>query len=181
MADAEFILLGDALWLDFVNTGRGRGPVTDRLPDAAAYHRWAKASRIASDADVTGFHIVRRFRSRLTALAESLDAGMPPPTAVITALNELLARAPGHERLRREGGAWRLRFEADTVPGGLVAVAHSAATMLADPAFEVHRCAAESCTLFFAVPAGALDRHWCSLEPCGRESRVERRRGVLRS
>ena len=53
MADPEFILLGDALWLDFVNTARGRGPVTDRLPDAAAYHRWTKATRIGSVAGGT--------------------------------------------------------------------------------------------------------------------------------
>ena len=63
---------------------------------------------------------------------------------------------------------------------GLVAVAHSVATTLSDGSVEVHECAADDCTLFFAVPKGALERRWCSLEPCGRETRVERRRGAFR-
>ena len=34
MAESEFTLLGDALWLDFVNTARGRtAPPPDLLPD----------------------------------------------------------------------------------------------------------------------------------------------------
>lgn len=180
MADPEFILLGDALWLDFVNTARGRGPVTDRLPDAAAYHRWAKATRIGSDADETPFTHVRRFRTRLLELAAALHGGAAAPSAVVSALNQLLERAPGREQLTREGGAWRLRFGPSAVPEGLVAVAHSVATTLSDGSVEVHECAADDCTLFFAVPRGALERRWCSLEPCGRETRVERRRGAFR-
>ncbi|HEU4829037.1 MAG TPA: ABATE domain-containing protein [Gemmatimonadales bacterium] len=180
MADPEFILLGDALWLDFVNTARGRGPVVDRIPDAAAYHRWAKATRIGSDADETPFQTVRRFRARLIELATALHGGTAAPSAVVSALNQLLERAHGREQLTREGGAWRLRFGATAVPEGLVAIAHSVATTLSDAAVEVHECAADECTLFFAVPKGALERRWCSLEPCGRETRVERRRGAFR-
>ncbi|HLS47708.1 MAG TPA: ABATE domain-containing protein [Gemmatimonadales bacterium] len=180
MSDSEFILLGDALWLDFVNTARGRGKATDRLPDAAAYHRWSKASRVGSDADVIGFSVVRRFRSRLIELAEALHAGSAVPPSAIGAVNELLARAAGHESLTREGGAWRLQFAPAAVRTGLVAIAHSAAATLSNPGLGVHQCIAEGCTLFFAVPAGALERRWCSLEPCGRETRVERRRGAFR-
>jgi predicted RNA-binding Zn ribbon-like protein len=180
MADPEFILLGDALWLDFVNTVRGRGKVVDRLPDAAAYHRWAKATRIGSDADATPFQHVRRFRAKLIELAEALHGGKAAPSTVVTSLNTLLDRAPGREQLTREGGAWHLRFGASAVPEGLVAIAHSVATTLSDAAVEVHQCAADECTLFFAVPRGALDRQWCSLEPCGRETHVERRRNVFR-
>jgi predicted RNA-binding Zn ribbon-like protein len=180
MADSEFLLLGDALWLDFVNTARGRGPVADRLPDAAAYHRWAKATRIGSDADVTPFQNVRRFRSRLIELADALHTGVAAPSAVVSSLNRLLERALGREQLTREGGAWKLRFGAAAVPEGLVAIAHSVATTLSDGAVEVHECAADECTLFFAVPKGALERRWCSLEPCGRETHVERRRGAFR-
>jgi predicted RNA-binding Zn ribbon-like protein len=180
MADPEFILLGDALWLDFVNTARGRGPVVDRLPDAAAYHRWAKATRIGSDAAVTPFQNVRRFRSRLIELADALHGGIAAPSTVVSSLNTLLDRAQGREQLTREGGAWRLRFGASAVPDGLVAIAHSVATTLSDGAVEVHECAADECTLFFAVPRGAMERRWCGLEPCGRETQVERRRGAFR-
>ncbi|HEX6645248.1 MAG TPA: ABATE domain-containing protein [Gemmatimonadales bacterium] len=180
MADPEFILLGDALWLDFVNTARGRGPVTDRLPDAAAYHRWTKATRIGSDADTTPFPAVRRFRAKLLELAAALDGGAAAPPSVVAAVNKLLEQDTGRERLTREAGAWRLRFAPSAVPEGLVAIAHSAAATLSGTDTEVHECAADACTLLFAVPRGALERRWCSLEPCGRDTRIERRRGAFR-
>ena len=42
MDHPEFTLLGDAVWLDFVNTALGRVPnPPDLLPDATAFARWA--------------------------------------------------------------------------------------------------------------------------------------------
>ena len=49
MSDPEFLLLGDAVWLDFVNSARGRDPFPpDLLPDIAAFGRWA---RLLSECD----------------------------------------------------------------------------------------------------------------------------------
>ena len=51
MSDPEFILLGDAVWIDFINTAHGRQPDSpDGLADPAAYHRWSKAEKLTSDA-----------------------------------------------------------------------------------------------------------------------------------
>lgn len=182
MGDPEFILLGDAVWLDFVNTGRGRGRAGDRLTDAAAYHRWAKASRLRSDADTVDYAEVRRFRSRLLRLAEALAAGLPAPTASITMINRLLHEAQGRQQLVRESGTWRLAFSPDATLPALAAVAHSAAVALADPVARVRQCAGRECTLYFSH--GATDagqgRRWCAEAECGRAGWVERRRGALR-
>lgn len=180
MGDPEFILLGDAVWLDFVNTARGRGRSIDRLTDLAAYHRWTKACKLRSDADTADYAVIRRFRSRLTRLAEALEAGQPAPTAVISMVNELLQRAPGRERLTREAGTWRLRFAPEHGAAALVTVAHSAAASLGDPLLHIRRCAGRGCSLFFGDASPAGERRWCAETVCGDGAWVERRRGALR-
>jgi predicted RNA-binding Zn ribbon-like protein len=62
----------------------------------------------------------------------------------------------------------------------LEAIARSAAAGLADPLLFVRRCAGESCSLFFSDDSPNQSRRWCSATVCGREVRVERRRGLLR-
>lgn len=180
MGDPEFLLLGDAVWLDFVNTARVRGRGSDRMPDAAAYHRWTKACRLRSDADAVDHAIVRRFRARLIGLAEALAAAEPVPGAAVAMINQLLRGAGGHQQLTREAGAWRLHFAADQPPPGLVAIAHSAAAALADPALRVRQCAGRACTLFFSDTSLTQDRCWCADDACGSAGWVERRRGALR-
>jgi len=180
MSDPEFLLLGDAVWLDFVNTSRGRGPRLDRLPDAAAYHRWTKACKLRSDADARDFAVIRRFRNRLGVLAEALAADRPAPTACISLINGLLRTAGGRQQLTRQSGAWSVRFAPDGPPAALVAVAHSAATSLADPLLRVRQCAGAGCTLFFSDATAAKGRRWCVDDICGGGAWVERRRGALR-
>ena len=180
MGDPEFILLGDAIWLDFVNTARARGRSADRMPDAAAYHRWNKACRIRSDADAIDHALVRRFRTRLIRLAEALAGRQPPPAASVSMINALLQDAGGRQQLTREGGAWHLHFAPEEPPPGLVAIAHSAAAALADPLLYVRECAAPGCNLFFSDVSLAQDRRWCAEDACGTGGWVERRRGVFR-
>ena len=184
MGDPEFILLGDAVWLDFVNTGRGRGRGRpgDRLADAAAYHRWTKASRLRSDADSVDYAEVRRLRSRLLRLADALATGMPVPAASITMINRLLHDARGRQQLVRESGTWRLAFSPDVTLPALAAVAHSAAVALSDPVARVRQCAGAGCTLYFSHGVADLGqgRRWCAEAECGQAGWVERRRGALR-
>jgi predicted RNA-binding Zn ribbon-like protein len=180
MPDPEFLLLGDAVWLDFVNTARGRGPRVDRLPDAAAYHRWTKACKLRSDADARDFALVRRLRNRLVTLAEALSDDGPAPTACISMLNALLRTTGGRQQLTRQSGSWSVRFAPDGPPTALVAVAHSAAASLSNPLCRIRRCAGTGCTLFFSDTSVAKGRRWCVHEVCGSGAWVERRRGALR-
>jgi predicted RNA-binding Zn ribbon-like protein len=181
MSDPEFTLLGDATWLDFVNTVRGRQvPPPDLLPDPAAYHRWAKAQKLISDVDEIPFDQILGFRAQLVALAEALSGGRPPPSASIGAINSMLERETGQERLVRSEGHWRLRFAPARPPTTLECVARAAAATLVDRAQTVRRCAGEPCSLFFLDSSPTQSRRWCSPALCGGRGRIERRRGLLR-
>src|SRR5689334_18785902 len=111
MPPAAFILLGDALWLDFVNTARGRtSHCPDLLPDADAYAAWCALQRLEPGADSTPFAQVLEVRERLTTLADALHEGRQLPGQAIAVLNQQLARSGGTQQLTRVAGDWRLHF-----------------------------------------------------------------------
>lgn len=173
MPDAEFLLLGDALWLEFVNTaGAGR----DMLPDPGAYHRWTKAVRVESPEDAEAFEEAIAFRGRLDSLAAALTEKRAPPPSSVEAINRLLAALEGREQLVRIGGHWRVKFGTARPPSAAQAVAQSAAQTLANPLAAVHRCANPDCELFFADDSSSQSRRWCSRNRCGQRGRIERRR-----
>lgn len=182
MPEPEFTLLGDAVWLDFVNTARGRIPSPpDLLRDVAALLRWAGAQSLQPvDGEQLFLDEVLTFRERLTALAEALDSDLQPPAGSITAINQQLAGNGGAHQLTRVSGEWQLRFAPARQPSILQAIARSAAAALADPLLFVRRCAGESCSLFFTDDSPNQGRRWCSPAVCGRQVKVERRRGLLR-
>jgi predicted RNA-binding Zn ribbon-like protein len=181
MTETEFTLLGDALWLDFINTARGRVPAPpDLLPDEAALLRWSSAQSIDLNGGPPPLALVLQLRERLTALAEALHAGLQPPAASIAAINEQLAQGGGCHRLTRISGDWQLRFAPERSPDVLQAIAQSAAASLADSLRLVRRCSGEGCSLFFTDDSPNQSRCWCSVTVCGRQVTVERRRGLLR-
>ncbi len=176
MSDPEFTLLGDAIWLDFINTAATPPGDRDLLPDLPAYHRWTKASKLVSDADHVSLEEVRGFRSQLAYLAAALTDDRQPRSSVIQAINEILARAGGHQQLLRVKGAWRTRFTPGRHAQALEAVANSVALTLSESAARVRRCAGEGCTLFFADYSPNHSRRFCSAATCGKRLRIERRR-----
>jgi predicted RNA-binding Zn ribbon-like protein len=181
MSQTEFTILGDAIWLDFINTARGRTiPPPDLFPDEAALLRWVATQSLYLDGASPPLDSALRLRERLTVLAEALHQGLQPPAGSIAAINEQLALGDGCHQLIRVGGEWQLRFAPARRPTVLEAIAHSAAATLAEPTLFVRRCAGESCSLFFTDDSPNQSRRWCSATVCGREVRVERRRGLLR-
>ena len=181
ITSSEFTLLGDAIWLDFVNTARGRtASPPDLLPDEQAILRWARAQSLYLDGEHPALPDALELRDRLTQLAEALDAGLQPPAGSIAAINQYLALGQGCHQLTRTGGEWKLRFAPAARPPVLQAIAQSAARTLADPLLFVRLCAGETCSLFFIDNSPNQSRRWCCASVCGREVRVERRRGLLR-
>ena len=179
MPDPEFILLGDAIWLDFVNTGEGRTPdAADRLSDGGAYHRWSKAEKLSSDVDTVAWPDVLDFREILRALASALGAGRQATASSVELINNILSRSEGHDQLTRTGGNWQLRFTPRNPTLASDAIARSVAGTLTDPAKKVRRCSADGCTLFYIDESPDQTRSWCSVEPCGQRSQVERRRSL---
>lgn len=181
MDHPEFTLLGDAVWLDFVNSALGRTPnPPDLLPDAAAFTRWAVTQRLLQSDRGPPYQAVRELRARLTELAEAFHAGRQPPAGSVAVINELLAGTTGRHRLVRVSGEWRLHFAPARPLSPLEAIARSAAATLADRSVAVRRCAGEGCSLFFIDSSPTRSRRWCSATACGAGLRVERRRGLAR-
>jgi predicted RNA-binding Zn ribbon-like protein len=181
MAFEEFILLGDALWLDFVNSARGRTAASpDRLPDPDAWAHWSSLHHLDGAGDPVPFAQVLELRARLTELAEALHDGRVVPAGVIAVLNQHLGRTAGRQQLTRVGGEWRLQFAPLRHPAPLEAIARSAAATLADGRTAVRRCAGESCSLLFTDDAAHGSRRWCDAAECGRDARIERRRSLFR-
>jgi len=172
----RFILLGDAVWLDFVNTARGREPnPADRLGSAPAWEAWLEALQLPG-APVP-FDDVRALRTHLTDLASALATGQPSPSAGIRTINDLLASVPGGQQLVRVAGQWQLTFAPIAPPGVLATLARMAAETLALPSPTIRRCAGPTCSLFLLDRSPTQYRIWCSPDHCGRGMRVERRRG----
>jgi predicted RNA-binding Zn ribbon-like protein len=181
MADDRFTLLGDAVWLDFINTARGRvASPPDLLPDFDGWCRWAATRKLDPGSEASTIPAIRRLRDQLTALAEALHAEVPPPGASIAALNELLVRRTGTQQLTRVSGRWRLQFTPTRPATALEAIARSAAGTLTNPGARVRRCAGLHCTLFFTDDSPTGSRRWCDADVCGRDRQIERRRGALR-
>ena len=180
MAVDAFTLLGGALWLDFVNSARGRTPSPpDLVADPPAFARWCELQHL-EPVESGAFPAVLEFRDRLTELAEALHDGRQAPGGAIAALNEQLARIPGSRQLTRLGGEWRLGFLPSRPLSALEALARSAAITLAETRIAVRRCAGETCSLFFTDDSPNGSRHWCDPAVCGRNANVERRRGLRR-
>ncbi len=181
MADDEFTLLGDAVWLDFANTARGRiDPPPDLLSDFDAWRRWALTRKLDPRAGPADFPAVRRLRDQLIGLADTMDTGRPAQAGVIVTLNGFLARCGGSQQLTRVGGQWRMHFAPGRAPGALETIALSAAASLSDDPSRVRRCGGRGCSLFFLDDTPTGSRRWCDDSVCGRDLHVERRRGVLR-
>jgi len=176
VSDPEFTLLGDAIWLDFINTAATPPDARDLLPDLPAYHRWTKASKLVSDTDQVSLDEVRGFRTQLAHLATALSEERQPRSSVIQAINEILARAGGHQQLLRVKGTWRTQFTPGRHASALEAIANSVALTLSESATRVRRCDGEGCTLFFADYSPNHSRRFCSAATCGKRLRVERRR-----
>lgn len=176
MREERFILLGDAVWLDLVNTARGREPnPPDRLPDVTAWDAWLEALQLPREP--VAFEDVRALRAHLADLALALATSQPSPSASVRAINELLASVPGGQRLVRVAGQWQLNFAPDQPPGVLPTLARMAAETLALPTPTIRVCAGPTCSLFLLDRSPTQYRRWCSLEHCGRGMRIERRRG----
>ena len=171
-----FVILGDAIWIDFVNTGKGTGPVMDRLVDHTAYLQWAHLEKLPPDDPVVPFPDIVEFRERLTSLAKAISAGKQAPASAIHAINAILGQSTGYHQLTRVQGSWRTVFTPVRTSTSIDAIARSAAITLADPEAIVRQCSGPACTLYFVDSSPNHSRRWCSGATCGKQLRVDRRR-----
>ena len=180
-----FILIGNYLCLDFVNTlivqnGRpvdllsrfddlavwlGQSRVLDMERSKTMIRSWGKdreAARVIERA--------RAFRATLRHMVERVVQGKAVPQTVVDQINELLQHHVGHGQLRRVKGGFEKRFQSDfREPIHLLwPVAESACDLLAYGDLSlIKKCENVACVLFFYDTTKNHSRRWCSMSACG--------------
>ena len=182
---SDFLLVGNLLWLDFVNTEPVRdGERVDLLPGFGALVGWLQAAAgLPADearqaARWEGRAVLREalaLRAALREGAERLAEGKPVTERTVSAINRVLASRPAYPELIREGKRWVTRERPlSTSPHHLlVPIAESAAWLLehGDPSL-VRRCEGSSCVLLFYDTTRNGSRRWCSMEGCGSRAKA---------
>ena len=202
VADA-YVLVGERLWLDFVNSDdatHARGEVRrDALDSFEGFVSWLSAARVLDEERATAMlrraqqqptgssaalHEARRLRNVLRALAERGDAPQERATqTAIAEINRILGRSAGSRRVepRSDGGFVRNFVTAGDVFAGLmIPIIESAADALVSGELQrVRRC---------ADPRGARGgddgsrngkRRWCDMKTCGNRAKAARHRKKL--
>ena len=191
MAEHRFLLVGERLCLDFVNTEIVvAGNRVDLLETFGDLVHWCDAAHVLTPTDAralvrhwegrsAGQDTLReavRFRATLREMfARFADGRRHVRQETLDAINEMMALgAVGREVIRTPDGyrvRARRRFDA---PRQLLApIAESAADLLStdDPSL-VKRCQNPQCILFFYDTTKNHARRWCSMAACGNRAKV---------
>ncbi|HEX6669024.1 MAG TPA: ABATE domain-containing protein [Gemmatimonadales bacterium] len=187
MPTPEFPLVGNLLWLDFVNTepvlDGARVDLLHDVEDLVAWLQTADAPPQPTRPALRGgtsegravFREALALRAALRAGAERLAEGKPPGEELVRAINRVLAERPGYRELVREGKGWVTRVRPVTISARqvLVPIAESAAWLLehGDPSL-VRRCEGSACVLLFYDTTRNRSRRWCSMEGCGSRAKA---------
>lgn len=176
--DPTFLLLGEPLSLDLVNTRASRDGIDmDLLTGPIALRAWltTQSERVTwSDActreDVIA---VRTLRDAIARLLASLGAHTAPKAEIAT-LNTALRDFRGPELMWSHG-----EFEistpnrSDRFAGVLHVIAADAVRLVTGPsAKQIRTCAHPQCSVVFV--ADNPRRLWCSAASCGNRARVAR-------
>ncbi len=175
--------VGNALWLDFVNTAiMQNGQDIDLLGDDADVAAWGTQAGItafAAEAAQGGaaptqahslLDAAREFRQVLHRLAVVCAAGGVVSGDILDAVNARLGLRQGHDTLSRHETEYALVFhEVGTGEDILFArLARSAAELLAGgDAHLVRKCENPACVLYFYDNSKNHARRWCSMSGCG--------------
>lgn len=191
MGTRDFPFVGNALWVDFLNTEPahlGGGGRDDLISTPGAFVRWANAAGLIGSEDPfqpdeAWLKEARRFRATLREGAEALAADRSPPTATIAAVNERLARSPVVSALTKGGAGWEVTPRsgaptADALLGRLAA--DFAGTLASGRTGRLRRCEHPNCVMMFIDASKNGKRRWCSMETCGNREKAAGRRARIK-
>ena len=186
MGTVVFPFLGNALWVDFLNTepalpGGGR---SDLIVTPEAFRSWACAAGELAPGDrfqpgPREMEEARRFRAILREGAQSLLDGHAPPKATVNAVNEMLARSPLVMSLVEKGTGWGLTEhsmigEATALLGRVAA--DFACTLVSGRPDRLRQCEHPGCVMLFIDTSKNGKRRWCSMETCGNRKKAANHR-----
>ena len=195
-----YVLVGERLWLDFVNSDdatHARGEARrDAVETFDGFVSWLSAARVLDDERATAMlrraqqqptgssaalHEARRLRNVLRALAERGDAPQERATqTAISEINRILGRSAGSRRVepRSDGGFVRNFVTAGDVFAGLmIPIIESAADALVSGELQrVRKCADPRCSRVFYDGSRNGKRRWCDMKTCGNRAKAARHR-----
>lgn len=181
-----FIFLGNALWLDFVNTQIIDGEFIDLIGKDGAFLQWAKTADLQDDAaDAATFNAAlteaQAFRAQLRAAADGLAAGTALNPAFIADINRRMAEHPVATVLETSGSGWATSAKPVTTgPQSVLAeIASDFARFVTDEATNVRHCSNERCCIVFYDTSKNHTRRWCSMETCGNRAKAAGRRARI--
>lgn len=186
----DFLLLGNQLALDFLNTK----PILDGEPrellsSTAGLEQWLIASGIVTSqkdrALVRAWRDSRQaeaflksliaFRERLRAAVLRLEAGLVPGRDFLTEMNILLREYPQRVSLGKQGSKVVLTplFEPRKPEDVWIPIATATAELLSElEPSRIRKCESESCIVHFYDTSKKGSRRWCSMNICGNKLKV---------
>jgi predicted RNA-binding Zn ribbon-like protein len=175
----EFVFVGAALALDFVNTEVViRGKRRDLLPSLSDVARWwAAAQQSHSHLPIVPFPqheehepvavlgVVHHLRNTMRAIFSAVAAQQPSGDTDLAALNKILGLST--QALERVDDT-QVRVVYQAVPtwhdSMLFSIARSAFDLLTEGDLSrIHHCSNQRCILLFYDTTRSATRHWCSL------------------
>ncbi|HEX7325952.1 MAG TPA: ABATE domain-containing protein [Rhodanobacteraceae bacterium] len=177
-SNSRFLLLGEPLALDLVNTRiRRDGQDVDLLDTPAALGAWLRAERErvawSGTASASDLAAVRALRDAVDALLRAHRRRVRAHPHAVARVNHALGAAAGHARLRwtATGPALQPASRCAQRNALLRALAVDALALLTGAdASRVRECAHPQCRLQFV--ARNPRRRWCSGKTCGNRARV---------
>lgn len=193
-ASSPFTLIGERLWLDFVNTDDvRRGSRVDLLRDFDALVRFLESVAILDHERAMGMRRraqqqpagaaaalvdARRMRAALRALAERGANSERIRWDALTEINRVLGRSAGTRRLEsRADGSFARAFVpvGDAFAGLIIPIVESAAdSLIAGELARVRRCSDPRCTRVFFDSTRNGRRRWCDMATCGNRAKAAR-------
>jgi len=189
-----FILIGERLWLDFVNTDDvRRGARIDLLRDFEALVKFLEAAGMMDHERAQGMRRraqqqpagaaaalvdARRVRAAMRALAERGANSEKIRWDALTEINRVLGRSAGTRRLEtRADGSFARAFVpvGDAFAGLIIPVVESAAdALIAGELTRVRRCGDPRCSRVFFDATRNGRRRWCDMATCGNRAKAAR-------
>jgi predicted RNA-binding Zn ribbon-like protein len=196
-----FVLIGERLWLDFVNTDDvRRGARVDLLRDFEALVRFLDAVAVLDPERSQGMRRralqqpagaaaalvdARRVRAALRALAERGANSERIRGDALAEINRVLGRSAGTRRVEsRADGSFARAFVpvGDAFAGLIIPIVESAAdALIAGELARVRRCSDPRCSRVFFDGTRNARRRWCDMATCGNRAKAARFRERGRS
>ncbi|HVE56976.1 MAG TPA: CGNR zinc finger domain-containing protein [Pyrinomonadaceae bacterium] len=187
---AKFSLIGNNLFLDFVNTQKMRDASPfETLESFADFVAWMIAVKllepgqaedlfkkwIGQSSTVKFFEETLKFRNLLRELAENIADQKEISNGTITAINARLKKQSGFTQIEKSENGFEKRFRFDlSEPAKLLQpIAEAVADFLCYGNFEfLRKCESASCVLFFYDTTKNHKRRWCSMKACGNQAKA---------